>query len=181
MCTLTRNCLQSRTKSEVVTDEMSMPIVKLNKEELATTMEFVISFKCETFINNLLVSRATKHARQSSEGHHVIVIDDDSNQLVNSQMQDRWLIVDQLYLYTSDRVVLLNNKEWLNDNHMTCAQKLIKNQFPQYNGLQNTILQQTKFLKPLLKNSLQILHTGENENNRNHWIAVSTVNCNIFQ
>ena len=70
----------------------------------------------------------------------IIVIDDDSNQLVNSQMQDRWLIVDQLYLYTSDRVVLLNNKEWLNDNHMTCAQKLIKNQFRQYNGLQNTIL-----------------------------------------
>ena len=78
-------------------------------------------------------------------------------------MQDRWLIVDQLYLYTSDRDVLLNNKEWLNDNHMTCTQKLIKNQFPQYNGLQNTILQQTKFLKPLLKNSLQIFHTGENE------------------
>lgn len=155
-----------------------MPIVKLNKEELATTMEFVISFKCETFINNLLVSRATKHARQSSEGHHVIVIDDDSNQLVNSQMQDRWLMVDQLYLYSSGRDVLLNNKEWLNDNHMTCAQKLIKNQFPQYNGLQNTILRQTKFLKPLLKNALQILHTGENENNRNHWIAVSTVNCN---
>ena len=73
--------------------------------------------------------------------------------------------------------MLLNNKEWLNDNHMTCAQKLIKNQFPQYNGLQNTILQQTKFLKPLLK-SLQILHTGETENNRNHWIAVSTVNYN---
>jgi hypothetical protein len=65
---------------------------------------------------------------------------------------------------------------WLNDTHMTCAQTLLKHLFPQYGGLQCTVLQQTKSLKPLPEESLQILHTRGN-----HWIAVSTVNCTTVE
>ena len=54
---------------------------------------------------------------------------------------------------------------------MTCAQLLLKHQFPQYGGLYCTVLQQSKSLRPLSGQSLQILHT-----HGNHWIAVSTVN-----
>ena len=56
---------------------------------------------------------------------------------------------------------------------MTCAQMLLKSQFPQYGGLQCTVLQQSiETLKPLLPNSLQIVHS-----HGNHWIAISIVNC----
>ena len=55
---------------------------------------------------------------------------------------------------------------------MTCAQLLLKKQFPQYGVLQCTIVQEMKSLQPLPMQSLQILHTRGD-----HWIAVSTVNC----
>lgn len=54
---------------------------------------------------------------------------------------------------------------WLNDNHNMCTITAEH----QYDGLQCTGLQETKFLKPLPADTLQILHT-----NGNHWIAAAT-------
>ena len=62
----------------------------------------------------------------------------------NSSVSDKWLMIDKIYLYNSDREVLLSKTQWLNDNHMTCAQLLLKHQFPQYSGLHCTVLQQSK-------------------------------------
>ena len=61
---------------------------------------------------------------------------------------------------------------WINDNHVASAQILLKQQFPQLGGLDFTLKQETKSLKPLLPNSLQVIHVDGN-----HWAAASTVNC----
>ena len=56
--------------------------------------------------------------------------------------------------------------------HMMCAHELLRGQFPQYDGLKPTVLQQSKSVKSLPPDSIQILHTRGN-----HWIAISTINC----
>ena len=75
-------------------------------------------------------------------------------------------------LYESDRTTLLDHSEWLNDNHITCAQNLLKELFPEFGGLESTIKQQAGALKPLPLQGLQISHIDGN-----HWIAAPTVNC----
>ena len=84
---------------------------------------------------------------------------------------DAWLKFGALYLVDSDRETLMNG-EWLNDAHMSVFQYLLKTQFPQLNGLRSVLTQNLKntSLRPLPKDSIQILHV-----NGNHWIAVSTM------
>ena len=55
--------------------------------------------------------------------------------------------------------------EWLNDQHIYVAQKLVKQQYPHVTGLFPTVLQGYQ----LPKGSLQIIHVDNN-----HWVTVST-------
>ena len=62
----------------------------------------------------------------------------------------------------------------LDDIHIGAAQALIKKQYPEIGGLQNTLLQNSKTLQPFQgPNNLQIIHMG----NINHWIVISTMSC----
>ena len=88
------------------------------------------------------------------------------------QIATQWIMIGHTVLYESDRAVLLNEEGWINDNHVASAQILRKEQFPHLGGLDFTLKQETKSLKPLLPNSLQVIH-----DDGNHWAAASTVNC----
>uniref|UniRef100_A0A1X7V148 Ubiquitin-like protease family profile domain-containing protein n=1 Tax=Amphimedon queenslandica TaxID=400682 RepID=A0A1X7V148_AMPQE len=57
---------------------------------------------------------------------------------------------------------------WISDAVINTAQKLLQNQFPQYNGLQSTLLAQKAHIEVILGKAIQILHI-----NRNHWVCVA--------
>ena len=80
------------------------------------------------------------------------------------QKSPKWLRINKIDLYQSDKDALTDN-QWLNDQHMSVAQTLIKQQYPHISGLMPTIIQGRN---PLPKDSLQILHTDGD-----HWVAVS--------
>lgn len=64
----------------------------------------------------------------------------------------------------------MDQTEWLNDNHITCAQILIKQIYPTIRGLQSTIRQNSGPLAKLYPGSLQVLHVDGN-----HWALASTI------
>ena len=71
-------------------------------------------------------------------------------------------------MHQSDRRVILTG-EWLWGTHLTAVQILLKQQFPNINGLIDTLKMTQKGIT-LSSGSVQILHV-----NGNHWITVSTL------
>ena len=105
-----------------------------------------------------------------------IVINDDDTNSENeiSTKSNKWLKIGSYVLTLAEREMLCNN-DWLTDLHMNSVQVLLKKQFPQFGGLQNTaVLQSSRVMQPFPNDqeSLQIVHV-----NNNHWIVASTVNC----
>ena len=43
------------------------------------------------------------------------------------------------HLYESDRAGILDEEEWINDNHVSDAQTLLKQQFPYINGFESML------------------------------------------
>ena len=74
--------------------------------------------------------------------------------------------VNRLHLYESDDTILSTGK-WLNTALVNAAQKLIKEAFPEAQGLQDTMNLQPPSQQ--LGQFVQILHI--------HWITISTLNC----
>ena len=85
-------------------------------------------------------------------------------------MVENWV----LCLSFAEREMLCNN-DWLTDLDMNSVQTLLKKQFPQIGGLQNTaVLQSSRIMQsfPDGCGSLQIVHI-----NNKHWVVASTLNC----
>ena len=78
------------------------------------------------------------------------------------------------YALTKQHKNQLYGGQLLDDIHIGAAQMLIKVKFLEICGLQNTLLQNSKNLKPFQGlNNLQIVHMGD----INHWIVISTMGC----
>ena len=84
-----------------------------------------------------------------------------------------WVHIGKYKLTLAEREILIKG-QWLNDLHVNAVQHLVKNKFPQFGGLQNTVLFQSATFRPLPKGSLQILHI-----NNNHWIVVSILKNDV--
>ena len=122
--------------------------------------EFTLTDECKQYISENITGG-------NSQATEPIVITDDSDD--ERETLPKWLTINATILYQLDKDILLG-EGWLNDQHIYIAQRLIKKQFPNVGGLQPTVLQ--THMKPLPTGSLQILHTDGN-----HWIALSTFNC----
>lgn len=110
----------------------------------------------------------------------IVINDDDdtSNEDVKAveicTKSNKWLKIGSYVLSLAEREMLCNN-DWLTDLHMNSVQVLLKKQFPQIGGLQNTaVLQSSRIMQsfPDGCGSLQIVHI-----NNNHWVVASTLNC----
>lgn len=78
------------------------------------------------------------------------------------------------YVLTKQHKNQLYGGQLLDDIHIGAAQTLIKKQYPEIGGLQNTLLQNSKNLQPFQgPNNLQIVHMAD----INHWIVISTMGC----
>ena len=78
-------------------------------------------------------------------------------------------------LNQNDKDEIVGQKE-LGDKIIESAQNIVKNQFPDFNGLQSTIFKQNlKQFYKVHKNMVQILHGGDVKSG--HWFTISTVDC----
>ena len=71
-------------------------------------------------------------------------------------------------LHDSDKRIIVD-RQWLWGTHLSAVQFLLKRQFPQINGLEDTVLvlHEGNTIAP---SSVQVLHI-----NGNHWITISTI------
>ena len=71
-----------------------------------------------------------------------------------------------------DEDIIMKNR-WLTDVQIGKAQRLLKQQFPNVQGLQATTLGPLQQFDVMKGNFVQILHTGAQ-----HWICISNIYCN---
>ena len=90
--------------------------------------------------------------------------------LKTKNLDSEWVKTGHISLLTSHKTKILDGKE-LDDAIMNFAQRLLKKQFPDVNGLQNTLLQAKK--KQVDAGGLQRLQVIHSRGN--HWIIASTV------
>ena len=69
---------------------------------------------------------------------------------------------------------MLETSEWLDDAIITAAQYSLKSQHPAIGGLQPPVLATKLAMKPQTGEFVQILNIQ-----RNHWMLVSTVGCQM--
>ena len=122
-----------------------------------------------TYAANKLLCTVTGNVCSSSSDNSDIVnltcLDDDGDAQDN---RDVWVKIGRMSLLWNHQHMILKG-EWLCDTHMNAVQLLLKSEFPQINGLMNTVGILQKGVK-LVDGSIQILHV-----NSNHWITVSTM------
>ena len=95
----------------------------------------------------------------------------DSSSLDNENACQSWIERHGYQLSLLDKEALYNG-EMLNDLHINISQAILKNQFPEEDGLICTLLQAKKTIKLQIRCGLQIVHCKGN-----HWILASNMNC----
>ena len=108
---------------------------------MTTLNVFSITGEAYEFINSLQLAKRPSTNSVESEAkptRHVDVTLPDNE---DDSQADYWLKIGNYYLHKSDKEILEDKSKWLNDNHILCAQVLLKKQFPYFHGLQPTILQ----------------------------------------
>ena len=75
----------------------------------------------------------------------------------------------KITLYAQDESLLLENHE-LNDKHINVSQKLLLHQFPSFQGLKSSLVQDN--IGFWTNNYIQIFHSHSC-----HWITASTIGC----
>ena len=81
-----------------------------------------------------------------------------------------WLTFNKINLSMQDKTTIQEGS-WLSDMHINFAQSLLKLQFKNVEGLQDTVYQ-NKFKFDSTKKIIQILHISGN-----HWIVISNIRC----
>ena len=71
---------------------------------------------------------------------------------------------------SADMTAIIRNGDWLVDQHITIASKMLKAQFPLMSGLYNPVLGQTLSFPVTQEAFVQMLHVGGN-----HWITIENV------
>ena len=81
---------------------------------------------------------------------------------------DVWVKINKLILCMKERNVIIICKK-LTDIHISAAQKILHNEFPDTNGLQNSN-GQLKYPLSNVSNSMQIVHVQND-----HWAIITTI------
>ena len=153
-------------EGEAVEECTSAMPVDSRQIHMSTAEEFSLTDQAKSFIeklpkgqlvNNLSLEKpsvttvagstsASDHPLKQSSGtkkgtqcHDVVLVTD--GEAKSSDTPKCWIKINTFYLFESDRETLQDSNQWLNDNHMLCAQLLLRRQFPQFGGLQSTSLQ----------------------------------------
>ena len=73
-------------------------------------------------------------------------------------------------LYLNDKNIERAKNGWLTDDHMLLVNSILKREYPEVDGLQDTVLQQNCSWKVPINEFVQLLHVEGN-----HWISISNI------
>ena len=73
-------------------------------------------------------------------------------------------------MYLSDKNIEIAKNGWLTDDHMLLVNNILKREYPEVDGPQDTVLQQNCLWKVPVSEFVQFLHGEEN-----HWITISNI------
>ena len=147
----------------------------VSKDDIGVLCSWFSSLKGSANVFQLCDNKSTAHTYIPISCYLCSICRSDCLQpvVVKVKVSCMVLQVTRKWLQLSKSCFQKNAKHlWINDNHVASTQILLKQQFLQLGGLDFTLKQETKSLKPLLPNSLQVIHVDGN-----HWAAASTVNC----
>ena len=116
------------------------------------------------------VHRNTMDCKSGETQNEAIEIDDktDDNDM------DFW-VRNEMVSLKNDCKIQINSGEMLDDRVILAAQNMLKNQYPNINGFQPTILSQADItFETCRDNMIQILFKGSSQ--CGHWLTISTVN-----
>ena len=80
------------------------------------------------------------------------------------------MIVGNGRVFTRKMKEKLTSGQWLEDDHIKLAQDLLKDEHPNLDGFQSTLLSQNNGFRPVRGDALQIHHI-----NNNHWVTSSSI------
>ena len=110
------------------------------------------------------LSPPSKKRKLESKPSHTKEIED-------TQASETWVRLGSIVLTNRDKVCITGGEK-LSDLHINFAQKLLKMQFLDLNGLRSTLLQSKKLPLKDRKQMVQIVHS-----HGDHWIVISTINA----
>lgn len=100
----------------------------------------------------------------------------DSNETISQPMVRNLQTTNEINLDYNDMLILTDDNEWLNDNHIRAASFLLRKKYGSYiEGLQDPILGENRFFQACKGAFVQILH----DRSRKHWVTVSNLFCNF--
>ena len=137
---------------------------KMSKSETTKAASFVLSESKEfNFLNNAQSASAV-----NGNPAKKIKLEDSKG----DASHDQWLYheLGKVRLTKEDKNAIADGKR-LNDKHISFAQNVLKIQFPEIEGLKQTILQE-RFKLDSSKHIVQILHV-----HGDHWITISNLKC----
>ena len=166
VCTLSHGSFARIVSAEGINVQSSIVNVDPTKLDLATAEHLTLNMASLSFINTILKNADNCCSSQPPES--ITVNDDTDTPPPPSHSAECWTKYGGFQLTRKDLQLLLNGKE-LTDQHVNAFQSLLKNQFPQICGLQNTHFQTKKTLQHnrLEGMSLQIIHVR-----KSHWAAL---------
>ena len=175
ICSLTTGCFEVVRGITSENQNTIMPVSNL-QQCIATAEEIKLTIECEQFITSNAglppLQQSVKDEVESGDSEGILVLDDEGSTKPKKGEECKKWMTSPITLFMSDKEVLQKKHGWLNDQHATVAQLLLKQQFPHIGGLQSTVLQENRSQSPLRANSLQIVWINEN-----HWITISTIGC----
>ena len=148
VCTITKGCL--------LTNQSDHAPFGFQPSILDVDDSFTLTESCSNYIKHRITMLV--------QDQEVSLPKDDGNVSGN----DVWVKIDKLTLCMKERNVITTGKK-LTDIHISAAQKILHNEFPDINGLQNK-LGQLKYPFSNISNSIQIVHVRND-----HWAIVTTI------
>ncbi|XP_022087100.1 uncharacterized protein LOC110977363 [Acanthaster planci] len=117
-----------------------------------------------------------KRLLPQNEGHEpkrprVAESQDSDSDNRSPSIDNDWFI--QVGLSAKD-IEVLDNGEWLTDEHISAAQRLLRRQFPTFGGLQEPVLGEILQFEPMTTDGAQIMLNGGG-----HWVTVCRANSEI--
>ena len=167
MCTLYFSCFHSILHKQGENDTVMRIKSDNNNTLLASVILFSLSDASFSLVKELFLK----------DGGHTGVSRDDPVSMSDGdkcEVQIGTWRQYGCYILTKQHKNQLYGGQLLDDIHVGASQMLIKMQFPEIGGLQNTLLQNSKNFQPFQgQKNLQIVHMSD----INHWIVISTIDC----
>ena len=175
ICTLSLGCMKDVKSSEIQSSSIRQ-VPSISTLNMAS--EFCLDHDVLQFIDICIAERKQKQNLNPSKTQKtktktdLIDLTGDLCSAQSESTEKLWVICNGFRLTMKEKQLLESEGE-LTDRIIDAACSLLKKQFPDFGGLQTTLLQQSSRTLSQCNNAIQVIHLPD----RKHWAVISTVDC----